>query len=139
MAVMAVRTGPGRLRFEENPRTAPAPGKKMSLPRRQQEILDQMERLLHSGDPRLKSMFSAFHRSVQVEAMPASEVIVPRSPRRVMILSAVVLLVLGLLALCITITNNDCPGLPSDQVIATAQARYAGCSQSTDAWSRGAR
>jgi hypothetical protein len=111
----------------------------MSLPRRQQEILDQMERLLHTADPRLKSMFAAFHRSVQVESMPSSEVIVARSPRRLMILSAVVVLVLGLLALCITITNNDCPGLPSDQVIATAQARYAGCSQDTDAWSRGAR
>jgi hypothetical protein len=111
----------------------------MSLPRRQQMILDQMERVLHAADPRLKTMFAAFHRSVQVEAMPSSEVIVARSPRRTVIISAVVLAVLGLLALCITITNNDCPGLPSDQVVATASARYAGCTQSTDAWSRGAR
>ncbi len=111
----------------------------MSLPRRQQVILDQMERLLHTADPRLKSMFTTFHRSVQVEAMPSSEVIIPRSPRRMLFISALVVAVLGLLALCITITNNDCPGLPSDQVVATASTRYAACTQSTDAWSKGAR
>jgi hypothetical protein len=36
-------------------------------------------------------------------------------------------------------TNGDCPGLSSDQVVATAAVRYAGCSQSTDAWSKGGR
>jgi hypothetical protein len=112
----------------------------MSLPHRQQVILDQMERVLHAADPKLKSMFTAFGRSVQVESMPPREVIAMRwSPRRLIAVCAVVLTVLGLLALCITITNNDCPGLPSDQVVASAAVRYAGCTQNTDAWSRGGR
>jgi len=45
----------------------------------------------------------------------------------------------GALVVGIRSTSGDCPGLSSDQVIASAAVRYAGCSSSTDAWSRGGR
>jgi hypothetical protein len=36
-------------------------------------------------------------------------------------------------------TSNDCPGLSSDQVVASAAVRFAACSKATDAWSKGGR
>ena len=35
--------------------------------------------------------------------------------------------------------RNDCPGLPSDQTMASAAVRYAACSHDTAAWSKGGR
>jgi hypothetical protein len=111
----------------------------MSLPARQQLILDQIERVLLAADPRLESMFVAFRRSARAEDMPATEVIVGWPARRTVIICVMVISMLGVLVLDIRATSNDCPGLSSDQVVASAAVRYAACSKSTDVWSRGAR
>ena len=114
----------------------------MSLTPRQQMILDQIEQVLQAADPRLKAMFAAFGRSVQGEAIPGAEVASGRSgrsARRTVLICVMVVSVLGVLVVGIRATSNDCPGLSSDQVVASAAVRYAACSKSTDAWSRGAR
>jgi hypothetical protein len=107
-------------------------------------LLDQIEQALQAADPRLKSMFAAFGRSArargQAESVPAAETLSDRPSRRTLaIFMTVVLCLLGVLALGIRSTSDDCPGLSSDQVIASATVRYAGCSHSTDAWSKGGR
>ncbi len=111
----------------------------MSLSRRQQAILDQIEQGLHAADPRLKSMFAAFHRWAPVQVMPDREVIPGRSVRRTVAICVLLASVLGVLVFGIRSTGNDCPGLSSDQVVASAAVRYAGCTKSTDVWSKGAR
>ena len=111
----------------------------MSLPPRQQKILDQIEQALQAADPRLKAMFAAFSRSAQAQDIPAAEVISGRSARRTVMICVLAISMLGVLVVGIRATSNDCPGLSSDQVVASAAVRYAGCSKSTDAWSRGGR
>ena len=112
----------------------------MSLPRRQQQILNQIEQALQAADPKLKSKFAAFGRSVRAQTGPAIEAISDRPSRRTLVIfTMVVVCLLGVLVVGIRSTSGDCPGLSSDQVVAPAVARYAGCSQSTDAWSRGGR
>jgi hypothetical protein len=46
---------------------------------------------------------------------------------------------LGVLTLSILAMKDVCPRLSSDQAVVSASVRYAACSKSTDAWSRGAR
>jgi hypothetical protein len=112
----------------------------MSLPRRQQRILNQIEQALQAADPRLKAMFAGFGRSVRAQASPAIEAISDRPSRRtVVIFMMIVVCMLAVLVVGIRSTSGDCPGLSSDQVVAPAAVRYAGCTQSTDAWSRGGR
>jgi Protein of unknown function (DUF3040) len=112
----------------------------MSLPRRQQRILNQIEHALQAADPGLKSMFASFARSARMQAGPAVELISDRPSRRTLVIFVmVVVCLLGVLVVGIRSTSGDCPGLSSDQVVAPAVARYAGCTQSTDAWSRGGR
>ena len=112
----------------------------MSLPRRQQQILNQIEQALQAADPKLKSMFAAFGRSVRAQTGPAIEAISDRPSRRTLVIfTMVVLCLLGVLVVGIRSTNGDCPGLSSDQVVAPAVTRFAACNQSTDAWSRGGR
>jgi len=111
----------------------------MSLPPRQQLILDQMEQALRAADARLASMFTAFGRVAQAQAMPSAEVIPGRPVRRAVLICVMVISMLGVLVLAIRTTSNDCPGLRSDQVVASASVRYAGCTKSTDVWSKGAR
>jgi hypothetical protein len=112
----------------------------MSLPARQQMMLDQIEQLLQKADPRLASMFAAFHRSARGTAMPSREAIPTGWPkRRTALICIMVLSMLGILVFTIRSTSNDCPGLSSDQVVASAAVRYAACTKSTDAWSKGAR
>jgi hypothetical protein len=116
----------------------------MSLPRRQQLILNQIEQALQAADPRLKSMFAAFGRSArareQAAAAPAAEFLSDRPSRRTLaIFMMVVVCMLGILVVGIRSTSRDCPGLTSDQVVASAAVRYGGCSHSTDAWSKGGR
>ena len=110
----------------------------MSLPARQQQILDQIEQILQAADPRLKSMFAPFARLPR-EAVPGTEVIVRRSARRTVLICVMVLSLLGVLMLSILGTKDVCPRLSSDQAVVSAAVRYAACSKSTDAWSRGAR
>lgn len=124
----------------------------MSLPERQQQVLDQIERALQAADPGLRSMFAAFGRMASradmpaAEAMPAAEVIPAakdtpgrRVRRTVVILLVVVSSLLGLVTVGIVATARACPGLSSDQVVASAAVRYAACSKATDAWSKGGR
>jgi hypothetical protein len=112
----------------------------MSLPRRQQRILNQIEHALQAADPKLKSMFATFGRSVRAQSGPAIEAISDRPSRRTLVIfMMIVACLLGVLVVGIRSTNSDCPGLSSDQVVAPAAVRFAGCSQSTDAWSRGGR
>jgi hypothetical protein len=113
----------------------------MSLPRRQQRILNQIEHALQAADPGLRSMFASFGgRSSRVHAGPAVEAIAGGPSRRTLVIFLmVVVCALGVLVVGIRSTSGDCPGLSSDQVVAPAAARFAGCSQSTDAWSRGGR
>ena len=54
----------------------------MSLPDRQQQILDQIEQVLQAADPRLKSMFAAFARMAPRDLVPVTEVIRIRPGRR---------------------------------------------------------
>ena len=113
----------------------------MSLPPRQQVILDQIEKTLQAADPGLKSMFAAFARLASREAMPATEALAGRRARRTMMISIAVFSVLALLMLMLSFLamGEACPGLSSDQAVASAAVRYAACSKSTDAWSRGGR
>ena len=112
----------------------------MSLPGRQQLVLDQMERILAAADPQLKSMFAAFTRLASHEDLPETEVITSRPKRRwAVMISVVVIGVLSLALLYVGATSRACPRLSSDQLVASAAVRYAGCTQATDAWSKGAR
>jgi hypothetical protein len=133
------RAGPGSAPMD-------APEKQMSPPARQQLILDQIEQVLQAADPRLKAMFSIFGRLASREAMPATEAmpegdVTPRKPvwKKVLI-SALAISLLSVFVFNVVTTSNECPGLSSDQVVASAAVRYAACNHnSTDAWSKGAR
>lgn len=116
----------------------------MSLPRRQQLALKQIEQALQAADPRLKSMFAAFGRPAKAQAaaegVPDAEVISDRPSRRTLAtFMLVVLCLLAVLAIGIRSTSGDCPGLSSDQVVASAGVRYAACNHNTAAWSKGGR
>jgi len=111
----------------------------MSLPARQQAVLDQIERILTAADPQLKSMFAAFARVASREAMPATEAISVRSPRRwTLLICIMVISLLSVGTVFAVATSRACQGLSSDQV-ASATVRYAACSKATDAWSKGGR
>ncbi|MGD0605895.1 MAG: hypothetical protein ABSA53_20160 [Streptosporangiaceae bacterium] len=112
----------------------------MSLPPRQQAVLDQIEQVLQAADPQLKSMFAAFARLAPTEAVPPAEAITRRSvPRRLAMVSVILVSVLSVVMVFIVSTSRACPGLSSDQVIASGTVRFAGCSKATDAWSKGGR
>jgi hypothetical protein len=114
----------------------------MSLPARQQLALDQIERVLQAADPRLKSMFASFARLASPEAMPATEALSDRPSRRSTVLisiSITVISVLSLVMVFIVAKTKGCPGLSSDQVVASATVRFAACSKDTDVWSKGGR
>ena len=110
----------------------------MSLPERQQEVLDQIEQSLHQSDPGLRSMFAGFAKLASPAAMPATGA---STGRRAMMISIVALSLLGALWLMVTVvaTGNACPGLRSDQAVVSAAQRYAACSHDTAAWNRGGR
>ena len=80
----------------------------MILPRRQQAILDQMERALDAADPQLRSSYAAFARRARGAPLPASEVIAAR-PVRFLVLGLVILLALGFLAFGISDVSGGCP------------------------------
>jgi Protein of unknown function (DUF3040) len=111
----------------------------MGLSRRQQEILDQIERALQAADPRLKAMFAAFDKSARNATGARTAVARSSAVRNVLLIGVMLATAVGVLAFGIRATSGDCPGLPSDQVVASAAVRHAGCTDSTDAWSRGGR
>ena len=110
----------------------------MSLPERQQRVLDQIEQTLQKAESRAEIDVRGLRAAGGAGGRAAIEVI---SGRRAKIISIVVLSVLGALWLAVTVvaTGNACPGLPSDQAVVSASVRYAACSHSTAAWTRGGR
>jgi hypothetical protein len=80
----------------------------MILPRRQQAILDQMDRALGAADPQLRSTYAAFARRAEGAPFPAAEVIATR-PTRFLVLGLVILLALGFLAFGISDVSGGCP------------------------------
>ena len=79
----------------------------MSLPGRQQVVLDQIERILAAADPQLKSMFAAFTRFTSHEAVPGTEAISRRTPQGwMMVISVMVVGVLSL-AMLFVVANAD--------------------------------
>jgi Protein of unknown function (DUF3040) len=80
----------------------------MSLPTRQQHVLDQIEASLQSGDPRLKSMFATFTRLTSREAMPARESICRRLTTRTMVVSVMVVAMLGLVLAAALVSGPGC-------------------------------
>jgi hypothetical protein len=111
----------------------------MNLPARQQRALDQIERALQAADPRLTAMFAAFARLSPPPPGPSGRAARRRAPRIVTIVILVISLLGGMVALGAVATSKACPGLSSDQVVASAAVRYAACSKSTAAWSKGGR
>jgi hypothetical protein len=79
----------------------------MSLPQRQQMILDQMDRSLRAADPQLQSSYAAFAKRAGEAPFPAAEVIVTR-PVRHLVLGLVILLAIGFLALGVSVLNGEC-------------------------------
>jgi len=56
-----------------------------------------------------------------------------------MMISIMVVGVLSLAMLFVVANSRACPGLSSDQVVASAAVRFAGCSKATNSWSKGGR
>ena len=79
----------------------------MNLPRRQQVILDRMDRALGAADPQLRSSYAAFTRRARGAPFPVAEVIAAR-PLRFVVLALIVLLAIGVLALGISSSNGGC-------------------------------
>ena len=57
----------------------------MSLPGRQQHVLDKIENSLEVTDPQLMAMFAAFTKVTAADVMPAREVIRSRLPQVVLV------------------------------------------------------
>lgn len=113
----------------------------MSLPPRQQAVLDKIEAALHASDPRLNGMFAIFTRLTSLDAMPTREAVVARlsRPRPAVLISLVLVGILSVVLLGLFSVGTACPRLSSDQEVASASVRLAGCNTSTDAWSKGGR
>jgi hypothetical protein len=94
----------------------------MILPRRQQAILDQMERALGAADPQLRSSYAAFTRRTGGAPLPETEVIAPR-PVRFLVLGVIILLALGFLAFGISDVSGGCPSAVWHGVCAATAGR----------------
>jgi hypothetical protein len=80
----------------------------MTLSRRQQAVLDQMDRALGAADPQLRSSYAAFARRSREAPFPAAEVIATY-PVRFLVLGLVILLAVGFLAFGISASSGGCP------------------------------
>jgi Protein of unknown function (DUF3040) len=92
----------------------------MILPRRQQAILDQMDRALGAADPKLHSSYAAFARRTGGKPFPAAEVIAAR-PVRYLVLGLVVLLAVVILAFGINAQKGGCPSASWHGVCAASE------------------
>jgi DUF3040 family protein len=79
----------------------------MILPRRQQAILDQIERGLGAADPTLWSSYAAFARKARGAPFPEAEVITGR-PVRFVALALIILLAVGFLAFGVGVLHGGC-------------------------------
>ena len=91
----------------------------MILPRRQQAVLDQMDRALGAADPKLRSSYAAFARRARGTPFPEAEVITGR-PVRFVVLALVILLAVGFLAFGIGVLHGGC----------SSTAWHGGCTMS---------
>jgi hypothetical protein len=95
----------------------------MNLPRRQQVILDRMDRALGAADPQLRSSYAAFTRRASGAPFPAAEVIATR-PLRYLVLALIVLLAFGVLAIGIS-SSTGCAA-PAWHATCTSSATTPG-------------
>jgi hypothetical protein len=79
----------------------------MILPRRQQAVLDRIDRDLAAADPKLRSSYAAFARRARGAPFPAAEVITGR-PVRFLVLILVIALAVGFLAFGIGVLHGGC-------------------------------
>jgi hypothetical protein len=111
----------------------------MNLPARQQRVLDHIEQALHAADPGLQSMFAKWTKfAAQKSEMPGTEIVGARLRPAAMIAIVLVGVLIAFLS-WLPAAGKECPGLSSDQVVASAAVRQAACHNDTNAWSKGAR
>jgi hypothetical protein len=96
----------------------------MTLPHRQQVILDRMDRALTAADPQLQSSYAAFARRAGEAPFPAAEVIATR-PVRYLVLALIVLLTVGFIALGINSLQGGCAA-PAWHAVCTSSATAPG-------------
>ena len=96
----------------------------MSLPLRQQAILDRIDRALGEADPQLRSSYAAFTRRTGEAPFPAAEVIATR-PLRFLVLTLIVILAIGVVALGIS-SHSDCSAPVWHGICATTPATPSG-------------
>jgi Protein of unknown function (DUF3040) len=104
----------------------------MSLPTRQQRVLDQIEKTFQAHDPRIAALFAMFARLTAQEAMPALESLsdqVSRFLRPVVLVPVMVLVLVGTVAGATVLPGPHCPAQRGAQTSrAQASARPApGC------------
>jgi len=97
----------------------------MSLPARQQRVLDQIEVILQARDPRLTSLFATFARLTAHEAMPRIEELkgwlarLPQLRRRllqpVMLIPVVAVLIVGSVVLGSFVPSPRCTATPASR------------------------
>jgi hypothetical protein len=88
----------------------------MSLPARQQHVLEDIELRLLADEPRLQSMFATFTRLTSPEAMPATEAISARVPRAAVLLGLIVTAVLGAVVAAVLTGPAPCPRVPAGRM-----------------------
>jgi hypothetical protein len=79
----------------------------MILSRRQQAVLDRMDRDLGAADPKLRSSFEAFALRARDAPFPAAEVITGR-PVRFLVFALVIVFAVGFLAFGIGVLHGGC-------------------------------
>lgn len=85
----------------------------MTLPARQQRVLDQIETTLQSGDPGLKSMFASFTRMTSLEAMPTTEALYARLSRPAVLISVMVVALMSAVLLGLFAGPSSCAHAPA--------------------------
>jgi hypothetical protein len=99
----------------------------MSLPARQQQVLDQIDRALGTADPWLAGIFATFTRLTARDGMPAVEAIQPRSRRPVVLMSLMAMAaVAGIVLGALTGTSGCTPTLGNGHV-ANSSSQSAMC------------
>ena len=104
-------------------RRARTPGEAMILPRRQQAILDQMERALGAADPQLRSSYAAFAPAGRGSVLSRGRGDSYSPGPLPTLLGLVILLALGFLAFGINDVGGGCPSAVWHGVCAATAGR----------------
>jgi hypothetical protein len=100
----------------------------MSLPARQQHVLDRIERTLVAEEPRLGSLFAVFTRMTRHEAMPGTEHVTNPLHRRAAVIAITLIAVMGIVAaLWLAPGGLACPSPPGAAGHSLSGSRAAGC------------